>query len=109
MRQLIAIQFVFILAACASSPTQVEEAIATGYITVESLAESALTAYRGGYIDDSQRNEVADLLDLAQSGLNIATEMTQTNSPVEALRYVSRTYEYFSQIRGILNGSVSDN
>ena len=64
MRQLLLVQFVFILAACASSPTQVEEAIATGYITVESLAESALTAYRGGYIDDSQRDEVADLLDV---------------------------------------------
>jgi hypothetical protein len=109
MRHFAYIYFLIALAACQSSPTQVSESIAAGYITVESLAETALTAFNDGYIDEAQKNEIADLLQLAQNGLNIATEISDTSSTVEALTYVSTAYQYFQEVRGILDGSSSDN
>lgn len=94
---------VLLLASCAA-PTQVEESIAAGYITIETLAETALTAFQDGYIDSDDRDQIVIWLQEAQNGLNLATQIADTSSTVEALTYVSQAYELFAKIRGLING-----
>lgn len=69
-----------VLAACASSLTteqRAREAVAAGYVLVQTTADATLVAYQRGAIDDNQRRQIKSQLKEALDRLKSAERLIE--------------------------------
>lgn len=81
------------------------ESIAAGYITVETLAESALMASEAGRIDTDDRAKIKSMLQQAKDGLDTALELLLAGRRNDVVSQLSIAYGYFETVRGLLEDS----
>ena len=65
-----------LLAACSTVPKTVSQQIASGYVTVETLAETTAIAYRDGHIDLAEKARIKASLNQSINYLNLASTAT---------------------------------
>ena len=65
-----------LLAACSTVPKTVSQQIASGYVTVETLAETTAIAYRDGHIDAAEKARIKASLNQSINYLNLASTAT---------------------------------
>ena len=65
-----------LLAACSTVPKTVSQQIASGYVTVETLAETTAIAYRDGHIDAAEKSRIKAHLNQSMEYLNLASTAT---------------------------------
>ena len=65
-----------LLAACSTVPKTVSKQIASGYVTVEALAETTAIAYRDGHIDAAEKARIKASLNQSINYLNLASTAT---------------------------------
>jgi len=103
MRALPSIILLLLLAGCGALQTQsTTDSIAIGYVTVETLAETALVAYQEGKIDDATRHVIIKNLQLAKDTLDVATEYATSENEDAAIDSLNAAYALLDIVRGFI-------
>ena len=78
MRLALPLLMIMVLAACSTLtvPKTVSQQIASGYVTVETLAETTAIAYRDGHIDAAEKARIKGDLNQTMEYLNLASTST---------------------------------
>ena len=76
MRLALPLLMIMVLAACSTVPKTVSQQIASGYVTVETLAETTAIAYRDGHIDAAEKSRIKAHLNQSMEYLNLASTAT---------------------------------
>jgi len=78
MRLALPLLMIMVLAACSTLtvPKTVSQQIASGYVTVETLAETTAIAYRDGHIDAAEKARIKASLNQSINYLNLASTAT---------------------------------
>lgn len=107
MKKQFAAVFLLFLVACSAvqNAPSLGETIAAGYVTVETLAESALLASQTGQIDANDRARVRVALQTAKDALDTATDLLLAGRRSDVLAQITIAYEYFESVRLTLGES----
>jgi len=76
MRLALSLLMILVFAACSTVPKTVSQQIASGYVTVETLAETTAIAYRDGHIDAAEKARIKASLNQSINYLNLASTAT---------------------------------
>jgi hypothetical protein len=92
------------IAACAMAPEapSLEEAIAAGYITVETLAETTLAAHEAGRITDAHRGLARLALQQAKNSLDLAATFATRGDDVQAAERTTEAFNYVDTVERLL-------
>lgn len=103
---LIAFLLSVVLSGCVLVPESPREAIATSYVTIDSLADSVRIAKRDGLIDAEQRDNLVDKLQKALDSTKTAqlalSDFENTGDPVSKDEYL-RKIEYAQALLSIVS------
>jgi len=92
-----------LLSACAiQGAPSVEESIAAAAITLETLAESVLSANEAGQLSDENRARAKVVLQQAKNALDLATLMVVNDNDSQALVLLSQSTAYFDTVRRLM-------
>jgi hypothetical protein len=107
MKKQFAAVFLLFFVACSAvqNAPSLGEAIAAGYVTVETLAESALLASQTGQIDSNDRARVRVALQTAKDALDTGADLLLAGRRNDVLAQLTIAYEYFESVRLTLGES----
>lgn len=95
-----------LLTACAmNSAPSLQESIAAGYITIETLAEAALAANESGQLSDADRTHARSFLQAGKYGLDLARDFLEAGDRSNALIQLTSAFQYFESVRLLMGDS----
>lgn len=104
LKPIVAAILLALMVACATPPSapSLEESIAVGYITVETLAESALVAHEAGRISDEHRGLARLALQMAKNSLDLASTFAEAGDAPAAVEKTTEAFNYFDTVKRLL-------
>ena len=102
MRLALSLLMILVFAACSTVPKTVSQQIASGYVTVETLAETTAIAYRDGHIDAAEKARIKASLNQSIDYLNLASTATLGSGQTPET-YMKLAVEILNKIANQLN------
>lgn len=106
-RYFLTLVLICLLAACVSTPKldTVEEGIAVGYITIESVAKSSTLAYQNKWIDSDEKALVVSNLQQAHDTLQYAQGQAALGNPIQAAQGLDLAEMILVGLQELLEGA----